>query len=76
MGNGQGAGQNGFMGLSTEQVMKILYEEFSKSGFQFNNINGMIPPIISRMMMENGFMSGNNITNMIFKGMMGNMFKK
>lgn len=76
MGNGQGAGQNGFLGLSTEQIMKILYEEFSKSGFQFNNFNAMMPPIISRMLMENGFMSGNNITQMLLKGMMGSMFKK
>ena len=76
MGNGQGAGQNGFLGLSTEQLMKILYEEFSKSGFQFNNFNAMLPPIISRVIMENGFMGGNNITQMLLKGMMGSMFKK
>lgn len=99
MGNGQSPAQTGFMGLSGEQMAKILYEEFSKSGFQFNNFNAMIPSIISRVLMENGGMAGNNfnamipsiiskalmgnggtasnnLTEMFFKGMMGNFFKK
>ncbi len=65
-----------FMGLSREQIAKILYEEFSKTGFQFNNFNAMIPPIISRVLMENGSLTGNYITEMLFKGMMGNFSKK
>jgi len=76
MGNEQGPAQAGFMGLSREQVAKIIYEEFSKSGFQFNNFNTIIPPIINRILMGNGTMAGNYITEMLFKGMMGNFFKR
>lgn len=76
MSKGQGSGQTAFMGLSREQIAKILYEEFSKTGFQFSNFNAMIPPIISRVLMENGSLTGNYITEMLFKGMMGNFSKK
>ena len=75
MGNQRSPDQTAFMGLSREQVAKILYEEFSKSGFQFNNFNTMIPSIINRMLMENGGLTGNYITEILFKGMMGNFFK-
>jgi hypothetical protein len=76
MGKEQSSAQTVFMGLSREQVAKILYEEFSKSGFQFNNFNTMIPSIISRVLMENGGLAGNYFTEMLFKGMMGNFFKR
>ncbi|HWR61641.1 MAG TPA: hypothetical protein VN580_08530 [Clostridia bacterium] len=76
MDNRQGPAQAIFMGLSREQIAKILYEEFSKTGFQFSNINAMIPPIVGRMLMENGGITGNYFTEMIFKGMMGNFNKK
>lgn len=76
MGNEQSPAQTGFMGLSGEQVSKILFEEFSKSGFQFNNFNAMIPSIINRVLMENGGMAGNYLTEMIIKGIMGNFFKR
>ena len=76
MGNGQNPAQAVFMGLSREQVAKILYEEFSKSGFQFNNFNAMIPSIINRVLMENSGMAGNYLTQMLINGMMGNFFKK
>lgn len=76
MDNEQNPAQTVFMGLSREQVAKILYEEFSKSGFQFNNFNAMIPSIVNRMLMENGGLAGNYITEMLFKGIMGNFFKR
>lgn len=76
MDNRQGPAQPVFMGLSREQVAKILYEELSKSGFQFNNLNTMIPPILGRMFMENGNFTGNYLTEMFFKGIMGNFNKK
>ena len=76
MGNEQSPAQTVFMGLSGEQVAKVLFEEFSKSGFQFNNFNAMIPSIINRVLMENGGMAGNYLTQMFIKGMMGNFFKR
>lgn len=76
MDNRQSPAQTVFMGLSREQIAKILYEEFSKTGFQFNNLNTMIPPIFGRMLMENGGLTGNYFAEMIFKGMMGNFNKK
>lgn len=76
MDNRQGPAQTGFMGLSREQVAKILYEELSRSGFQFNNFNAIIPPILGRMFMENGSFTGNYLAEMFFKGMMGNFNKK
>lgn len=76
MDNKQGTAQPVFMGLSGEQIAKILYEEFSKTGFQFNSINAMLPPIVGRMLMENGGFTGNYFAEMIFKGMMGNFNKK
>lgn len=76
MGNEQSTAQTVFMGLSRDQVAKILYEEFSKSGFQFKNFNAMIPSIINRVLMENGGMAGNYLTQMFIKGMMGNFFKR
>jgi len=76
MGNEQGPAQGGFLGLSGEQVAKIIYEELSKSGFQFNNFNTMIPSIINRVLMGNGTVAGNYLTEMLFKGMMGNFFKR
>lgn len=76
MGNKQSSAQAGFMGLSREQVAKIIYEELSKSGFQFNNFNATIPSIINRMLMENSTVAGSYITEMLFKGMMGNFFKR
>lgn len=76
MGNEQGPAQAGFMGLSREQVAKIIYEELSKSGFQLNSFNTMIPSIINRVLMGNGTMAGNYFTEMIFKGIMGNFFKR
>jgi len=76
MDNRQSPAQTAFMGLSREQVAKILYEEFSKTGFQFNNLNAMIPPILGRLFMENGSFTGNYIAQMLFKGVMGNFGKK
>lgn len=76
MGNEQSPAQAGFMGLSREQVAKIIYEELSKSGFQFNNFNTIIPSIINRVLMENGTLVGNYVVEMLFKGMMGNFFKR
>lgn len=76
MGNEQSPAKNVFMGLSGEQMAKIIFEEFSKSGFQFNNFNAMIPSIISRALMANGGMAGNNLTEMIIRGMMGNFLKR
>lgn len=76
MGDEQSPAQTVFMGLSKDQVAKIIYEEFSKSGFQFNNFNAMIPSIINRMLMENSGMFGSYITEMLFKGMMGNFFRR
>ena len=76
MGNEQSPAQNTFMGLSREQVAKIIYEELSKSGFQFNNFNAMIPPIINRLIMENAGVAGNYLTQMIVQGVMGNFFKR
>ncbi|HYF84215.1 MAG TPA: hypothetical protein VEB00_14440 [Clostridia bacterium] len=76
MGNGQNPAQAAFMGLSKEQMAKIVYEEFSKSGFQFSNLNAMIPSIIGRVLMENGGMAGNYLTQMLVRGMMGNFFKR
>ena len=76
MGNEQSPAKTVFMGLSREQVAKIIFEEFSKSGFQFNNFNAMIPSIINRALTENGGMAGNYLTEMIFKGMMSNFFKR
>ena len=65
-----------FMGMSREQIAKILYEEFSKTGFQFNNFNAMIPSILNRLLMENGGLAGKYFTEMFLKGMMGNFSKK
>jgi hypothetical protein len=76
MGNQQIPAQAAFMGLSGEQVAKILFEEFSKSGFQFNNFNAIIPSIINRALMENGGMAGNYLTQMFIRGIMGNFFKR
>lgn len=76
MDNRQGQTQGLFMGLSREQIAKILYEEFSRTGFQFNNINAVIPPILGRMFMENGGMAGNYFADLILKGVLGNLNKK
>jgi hypothetical protein len=76
MENTQNPVQTAFMGLSREQMAKIVYEEFSKSGFQFSNFNAMIPSIINRVMMENGVMAGNYLAEMLVKGMMGSFFKR
>ncbi|MHB1393654.1 MAG: hypothetical protein ACYCYE_11400 [Clostridia bacterium] len=76
MGNGQNPAQTAFMGMSREQMAKILYEEFSKSGFQFNNFNTMIPSIINRVLMEKVGMAGNYLAQMLINGMMGNFFKR
>lgn len=76
MENKQNPAQNSFMGLSGEYMAKIVYEELSKSGFQFKNFNAMIPSIISRVLAENGGMAGNYLTQMLVRGMMGNFFKR
>ncbi len=76
MENGQNPVQTAFMGLSREQLAKIIYEELSKSGFQFNNFNAMIPSIINRVLMENSGRAGNYLAQMLINGMMGNFFKR
>ncbi|HYE83612.1 MAG TPA: hypothetical protein VEG39_15775 [Clostridia bacterium] len=76
MGNANNPSQNAFMGLSNEQLAKIIYEEFSKTGFQFNNFNTMIPSIVSRVIMGSSTTAGNYWADMFIKGMMGNLFKR
>lgn len=75
MANGQTPAQNSYLGLSGEQLAKIIYDELSKSGFQLNNFNVMVPSIISRVLMENGKLAGGNISEMLVQGMMNNFFK-
>lgn len=62
--------------LTQEQIMKIVFEEFSKSGFQFNDFNNIMSSIISRMMKENGAVAGNYLMDMFIKGIMGNFGKR
>lgn len=65
-----------FMGLSREQIAKIIYEEFSKTGFKFNSLDTMIPSIISRIMAGSNIAVGNYWTGIFIKGFMDSMFKK
>lgn len=76
MNNQQSPAQTAFTGISGEQLAKIIYEEFSKTGFQFNSINAMIPAVISRVLVENGAMAGSYYAEMLLKGMMGSFFKR
>ncbi|KUO74684.1 MAG: hypothetical protein APF77_03605 [Clostridia bacterium BRH_c25] len=76
MENEKSSAQNAFMGLSREQIAKIVYEELSKSGFQFNNFNTMIPSIIGRVIVGSGATVGNYWADMFIKGMVGNFFKR
>ncbi|MGE5631651.1 MAG: hypothetical protein ACM3TR_11215 [Caulobacteraceae bacterium] len=69
-------GQNYFGGLTSEQIMRIVFEELSKSGFQPNNINNMIPSIIGRIFGGNGSMAGNNIMQMLMTSFMNSYFKR
>lgn len=76
MGNGQNTDPAAFLGLSREQLAKIIYEEFSKTGFQFNNFNTMLPSIIGRIFTENSNLSGDYLTKMLINGLLGSMFRK
>lgn len=77
---GKNSSQNGsqtyFGGFTQDQIARIIFEEFSKSGFQFNNFNAIVPSIINRMMSENGGAMGNYFMQMLIKGFMGNFNKK
>jgi len=76
MSNGQSPDANSYLGLSGEQLAKIIYEELSKSGFQFNNFNAIMPSIVNRVLLENGRLAGSNLAETLVKGMMSNFFKK
>lgn len=74
--NSSSSSQTYFGGLTQEQLGKIIFEEFSKSGFQFNNFNTMVPSIISRIINENGGGLGKYLIQMLMKGFMGSFNKK
>jgi hypothetical protein len=76
MDNGQNQNPAAFLGLSREQLAKIVYEEFSKAGFQFSNFNSMLPSIVGRIFTENSSVSGDYLTKMLINGVLGSMFRK
>ena len=75
MENGKNQAPDTFMGLSREQIAKIIYEEMSKTGFQFNNFNTMIPSIVSRIMAGSSIAAGNYWVGIFLKGLMNNLFR-
>jgi len=76
MAENNNGSQTYYGGFTQEQLLKIIFEEFSKSGFQINNFNNIIPSVINRLMSENGGILGNYLMQMIMKGFMGDSGKK
>lgn len=76
MGNGQNSSQGAFLLLSREQLAKIIYDELSRSGFQFNNFDALIPSIASRVLIENSRTAGNSLSQMLVSGIFGSLFKR
>lgn len=72
--NGNSNG-NGFNGITPEYIQKVLYEELTKTGFQYDNMQNLIPVVINRILGENSGQIAQYISQMLVSGVMSQFFR-
>ncbi len=71
-GNNEG---NGFSGITPEYIQRILYEELSKTGFQFDNMQNLVPAVINRVLGENSGQIAQYVSEKLVNGVMNQFFR-
>lgn len=72
--NGNSNG-NEFNGITPEYIQKIVFEELTKTGFQYDNMQKLVPTVIGRVMTENSNLIANYVSQMLVNGVVSQFLR-